>query len=115
MVLQTNMTAMETTEIEYVRRPIAEAMNYEILVNEQHRVWVFHDQPIPGRLAWIEYDTVAGMLEFIPHHMTEGILYAEIPSALRTRICAAGAAYLYLTVGDEVKAFQKVPIQIKKH
>lgn len=98
-----------------VRRPMAEEMAFEILVNEENRVWVFHDKIIPGRLAWIEFDSAAGMLEFIPHHMTHGILYAEVPAALRARIGSADMAYLYLIDGNEVKSFQKVPLQMRKH
>lgn len=93
---------------------IADVMKYEILINEQSRLWVFHDKVLPGRLAWAEYDPATQQLSFIPHDMTRGMLYADIPAALAPRIQKTDLVYLYQTDGEKVTGFQKAPIQIKR-
>lgn len=96
------------------RMPIGDLMKYEILINEKARLWVFHDQPLPGRLAWIEFDPQNGELNFIPHDMSRGMVYAESPPSLRSRIPSVDLAFLYLTDGEKVHGFQKVPVRIKR-
>jgi hypothetical protein len=97
-----------------LRTPIGAVMKFEILINEKSRVWIFHDQALPYRLAWVEFDPLTGMLELMPHDMSKGILYADAPPALYARLRTADMAYLYLTDGDKVTGFQKAPIQIRR-
>ncbi|HEY8190233.1 MAG TPA: hypothetical protein VIF12_06070, partial [Micavibrio sp.] len=97
-----------------LRTPLGDVMNFEILINEKSQVWIFHDKAMPSRLAWIEFDPAAGMLELISHDMRNGLFYADVPAALSTRICKANLVYLYLTDGEKVTGFQKIPMQVRK-
>lgn len=97
-----------------LRTPIGDIMGYEILINEQSTVWVFHDRPIPYRIAWIEFDPVTGLIEFMPHDMRMGILYAEAPAPLQARFRTSRLGYLYETGGDQVLNALRVPVRLKK-
>ena len=97
-----------------LRTPLGDMMKFEVLINEKSQVWIFHDTILPGRLAWVEFDPVRGVLELISHDMRHGILYANVPAGLHARMRAANMAYLYLTDGDKITGFQKAPMQIRK-
>lgn len=97
-----------------LRTPLGDVMKFEILINEKSRVWIFHDQALPYRLAWVEFDPQTGILELMPHDMSKGILYADVPAALHARMRSADMTYLYQTQDDKVTGFQKSPIQIRK-
>lgn len=97
-----------------LRIALGDVMQYEILINEKSRVWVFHDKALQSRLAWVEFDPATGCMELIPHDMRAGILYADVPPALHARIRASDLVYFYLTDGEKVTGFQKAPIQIKR-
>lgn len=96
------------------RMPIGDMMKFEILINEKSKLWIFHDKPLPGRLAWVEFNPQTNQINLIPHDMREGMLYADLPAFLQTQIRATNLAYLYLTDGDKVMGFQKVPVQISR-
>ncbi len=95
------------------RIPLGDAMRFEILVNEKSQIWIFHDKALPYRLAWIEFDLTREVLELIPHDRGNGILYTDVPAALSARIRKAGLVYLYLTDGDKISGFQKIPIKTR--
>lgn len=97
-----------------IRIPLGDVMKFEILMNEKGRIWVFHDQVLPYRLAWVEFDPVSGHIELMPHDMRHGILYADVPSALHARMRGISMACLYQTEGEKVTGFQKAPVQIKR-
>lgn len=97
-----------------LRIALGDVMKYEILINEKSRVWVFHDKVLQSRLAWVEFDPVTGCMELIPHDMSAGILYADVPPSLHARIRSSDLVYFYLTDGDKVTGFQKAPIQIRR-
>lgn len=97
-----------------MRIKLGDTMKYEVLLNEKDKVWVFHDRVLPARIAWVEFDPAAGTLDIVPHDMRAGILYTEIPQALHARVRAAHLVYFYLTDGDRVMGFQKVPLHVKK-
>lgn len=96
------------------RIAIGDVMKFEILINEKSRLWIFHDQPIPGRIAWIEFNPATGQLDFIPHDMSAGMLYADVPAYLHAKVKASPLAYLYLTDGEKVTGYQKIPVQIRR-
>ena len=111
------MTATITNDLppaRSLRTPLGDVMKFEVLINEKSQVWIFHDTVLPGRLAWVEFDPVRGVLELISHDMRHGILYADVPPGLHARMRAANMAYLYLTDGDKIAGFQKAPMQIRK-
>jgi hypothetical protein len=97
-----------------LRRALGDVMKFEILINENAKVWIFHDQPLPYRLAWVEFNPLTGMIELMPHDMRHGILYADAPAALHARLRTSTLAYIYQTDGDKVLGFQKAPIQITR-
>ena len=109
----TAVTAEHRNEAGALMTPLGDVMKFEILLNEKSRVWIFHDQPLPCRLAWVEFDPATGRLELIPHDMRSGIFYAEILPALRGRIKSADLAYFYQTEGDKVVSFIKVPVHTR--
>ncbi len=114
MSLTTATTTGIAPSVRQLRTPLGDVMKFEILINEKSRVWIFHDQPLPYRLAWVSFDPVSGMIELMPHDMSKGILYADTPASLHARLRTADMAYLYLTDGEKVTGFQKAPIQIKR-
>jgi hypothetical protein len=94
---------------------LGDVMKFEILLNEKSRVWIFHDHVLPARIAWVEFDPVSGRLELIPHDMRAGtIFYVDVPPALRGRMRTSDLVYFYLTEGDKVTSFLKVPVQIRR-
>jgi hypothetical protein len=110
----TAATAENRNSAGALRIPLGDLMKFEILINEQAKIWVFHDKVLPGRLAWVEYDPVSGIIELIPHDMRAGIVYAEVPPALQARVRSANLVYFYLTDGEKVTGFQKAPIQVRR-
>lgn len=98
-----------------LRRPLGDVMQYEVLINEKSRVWIFHDKPLQNRLAWVEFDPETGAIELVPHDMRSGILYADISPALHARIQTSDLVYFYLTDGEKVTGFQKVPFHTKRY
>jgi hypothetical protein len=114
------MPVMSATAIENLsssrplRTPLGDVMKFEVLINEKSQVWIFHDKALPSRLAWIEFDPVAGVLELISHDMRNGLFYADVPAALSARVRKASLVYLYLTDGEKITGFQKVPMQVRK-
>jgi len=118
--MEGRVTALLNTRIE-PRSPLAgqrvaigDVMKFEILINEKSRLWIFHDLPMPSRLAWLEFNPLTGQLDFIPHDMSEGMLYADVPAALHSKLKTSTLAYLYLTDGEKVTGFQKAPVQIRR-
>ena len=97
-----------------LRTAMGDVMKFEILLNEKARVWVFHDKALPGRLAWVEFDPATGTLDLIPHDMRDGILYTDVPPALHMRVRSSDMVYFYLTDGDKVTGFQKIPLNIRR-
>lgn len=108
-----SVTVVENRKAEARRMPLGDAMQFEILLNEKSRVWIFHDRVLPGRLAWVEFDPVTGRLDLVPHDIRCGILYIHVPATLHARVRAADLAYFYLTDGDKINGFQKVPVHIR--
>lgn len=106
-------TATNPAPASALRTAMGDVMKFEILLNEKSRLWVFHDKPLQGRLAWVEFDPASGRLELIPHDMRNGILYADVPAPLQMRLRASDLVYFYLTDGDKVLGFQKVAINIR--
>lgn len=98
-----------------LRTPLGDVMKFEILINEKSRVWIFHDQALPYRLAWVEFNPETGMLELMPHDMSRGILYTDVPAALHARFRASDLVCLYRTDGEKVTGFQKAPLRIRKN
>lgn len=97
-----------------LRVSLDDVMKYEILINEKSKIWIFHDQVFKSRLAWVEFDPVTGTMDLIPHDMSTGILYANVPPALHARIHSADMVYFYLTDGDKVTGFQKTTMHVRR-
>ena len=114
MTLATSMNETANAAGITLRTPLGDVMKFEILMNEKGKIWIFHDQALPYRLAWVEFDPMTGLLELIPHDMRNGIYYADIPSVLHARMRGVNLAYLYLTDGTTVTGFQKAPVQFKR-
>lgn len=97
-----------------LRTALGDVMKFEVLINDKTKVWIFHDQALPGRLAWVEFDPSTGCLDLVPHDMRNGILYADVPSTLHARMRSSDLVYFYLTNGDKVTGFQKVALHVRR-
>lgn len=97
-----------------LRTALGDVMKFEVLINDKTKVWVFHDQELPGRLAWVEFDNTTGRLDLVPHDMRQGIHYIDVPSALQARMRVSDVVYFYLTDGDKVTNFQKVALHNRR-
>ena len=107
-------TIEDRTPAGALRTSLGDLMKYEMLINEQSKIWIFHDRPLPGRIAWLEFDPLTKSVEFIPHDMRHGIIYADVPPVLQAKFSTSHIAYLYLTDGEKVTGFQKLPVQLRK-
>lgn len=96
------------------RIALGDVMKFEVLLNDKTKVWVFHDQQLPGRLAWVEFDGATGRLDLVPHDMRTGIHYIDVPVALHARMKVSDVVYFYLTDGDKVTNFQKVALRNRR-
>jgi len=113
--VQTAITTNTATAPHALRIALGDVMKFEVLINDKTKVWVFHDQEMPTRLAWVEFDATTGRLDLVPHDMRKGIHYIDVPSALHARMRVSDVVYFYLTDGDKVTNYQKVALHNRRN
>lgn len=112
--MQTATATNQQAASHVLRIALGDVMKFEVLINDKTKVWVFHDQEMPARLAWVEFDAASGRLDLVPHDMRNGIHHIDVPAALHARMRVSDVVYFYLTEGDKVTNFQKVALRNRR-
>lgn len=74
--------------------------SFELFVNEDQKVYVFHNKPLKNELSWLEFDLGSGRLEFVMADGDMRDIGVQVPQSMAKNMQNAHQILMVLT--DEV-------------
>jgi len=93
-----------------VNEDLTSKMLIDVAVNRDSEVWVFHSQPFPGVLEWVEYDIDEARLIFITKGGKLNDFGITIGPVMRKYLQSAQQISAYLIMEKQIHDFIQVPL-----
>jgi len=85
-------------------------MLIDVVVNDDDRVWVFHDKPFDGILEWAEYDADLARLVFVTKNGKINDLGLQIQPLMQKPLAQAEYIEAYLIQDKVFRDYAKVSL-----
>lgn len=97
---QKNDRNLMTTPAEKINEFQDKSYSFELYVNEDQKVYIFHNKPLKSELSWLEFDLSSGRLEFVMADGENRDIGVTVPQSMTKNMQNAHQILMVLT--DEV-------------